>query len=70
VKDGGIIAGHDYTRYGGKYGMERYGVVEAVNAFCLKYDWEMIYLTHECHRHLSYALRKISDEENIAGFVI
>jgi len=58
VKDGGIISGHDYvTRCYNNY--TRYGVVEAVNEFCMKYDWEFIYLTHETYRHISYAIRKI-----------
>lgn len=58
IKKGGIIAGHDYTtkNYHKNYS---YGVVEAVNEFCYKNNWEFIYLTHETHRHLSYALREI-----------
>ncbi|MBA3966041.1 MAG: class I SAM-dependent methyltransferase [Nitrospirales bacterium] len=59
VKKGGIIAGHDYVT-GAWMSNRRYGVVEAVNEFCIKYNWEMIYLTIEHHRHLSYAIREIS----------
>ncbi len=59
VKVGGIIAGHDYVT-GQWLKRERYGVVEAVNEFCNKYNWEMIYLTNEHHRNLSYALREIT----------
>ena len=59
VKPNGIIAGHDYT-LGLPGHTFRYGVVEAVNEFCVKNDWELLYLTHEPHRLLSYALRKIS----------
>ena len=59
VKIGGIIAGHDYVT-GQWLKRERYGVVEAVNEFCHKYNWEMIYLTNEQHRNLSYALRQIA----------
>ena len=58
VKTGGIIAGHDYVT-GSWLGRIRFGVVEAVNEFCVKHGWEMIYLTHERHRHLSYALKQI-----------
>lgn len=61
VKPGGIIAGHDYVT-GHWLGWYRYGVIEAVNTFCVKYNWEMIYLTHEAHRHLSYALRYVPPE--------
>lgn len=59
VKRGGIIAGHDYVT-GAWLPKLRYGVVEAVNEFCTKYNWEMIYLSNEHHRHLSFALREIS----------
>ena len=60
VKTNGIIAGHDYA-VGHFPSRLRYGVIEAVNEFCVKYNWEMIYLTHESHRYLSYGLRQISD---------
>ncbi len=59
VKTGGLIAGHDYA-IGNWDARWRYGVIEAVNEFCVKYNWEMLYLTHESHRCLSYALRQIS----------
>jgi predicted O-methyltransferase YrrM len=59
VKTGGIISGHDYIT-GNWDGGVRYGVVEAVHEFCVKHDWELILLTHETDRHLSYAIRKIA----------
>jgi len=58
VKDGGIIAGHDYCQ-GDINNALAYGVVEAVNQFCIKFDWEFIYLTHETDRTLSFAIKKI-----------
>jgi len=58
VKDGGIIAGHDYCQ-GNINDVLAYGVVQAVNQFCIKYDYEFIYLTHETHRFLSFAIKKI-----------
>ena len=58
VKVGGIIAGHDYT-VGAWIPKVRYGVIEAVNEFCHKYNWEMIFLTNEYHRNLSFALKEI-----------
>ena len=58
VKVGGIIAGHDYT-VGAWIPKIRYGVIEAVNEFCHKFNWEMIYLTNEYHRALSFALKEI-----------
>lgn len=58
VKAGGIIAGHDYITGSWINGV-RYGVVEAVHEFCVKYDWEILFLTHETDRHLSFAIRQI-----------
>ena len=58
VKDGGIIAGHDYCQ-GDINNTLAYGVVQAVNQFYIKRDWEFIYLTHETDRKLSFAIRKI-----------
>ncbi len=60
MKPGGIIAGHDYIM-GNWNGGIRYGVMEAVREFCLKYDWEMIFLTHELQDHPSFAIRPISE---------
>jgi len=56
VKAGGILAGHDFTTANWDGGV-RYGVVEAVHAFCVEHDWELILLTHETDRHLSFAIR-------------
>jgi hypothetical protein len=58
LRPGGIIAGHDYTRWSSQ-GVNRFGVVEAVNAFCAREGWEMLYLTHESDRHISFAIRKL-----------
>lgn len=58
VKDSGYICGHDYTSISYS-GLKRYGVVEAVNEFCVNYGYEFIYLTAETTRHISFALRKI-----------
>ena len=59
VRENGIIAGHDYIT-GNWDGMVRYGVIEAVYEFCVKYNWEIIYLTMENKDHPSFAIRKIS----------
>ena len=58
MKKGGIIAGHDYI-IGNWNDGHRYGVIEAVREFCLKYHWEMIYLTHELDDHPSFAIREM-----------
>ncbi|MEM0994983.1 MAG: class I SAM-dependent methyltransferase [Bacteroidota bacterium] len=57
VKADGYICGHDYTRWAGG-GAVRFGVVEAVNEFCNTYGYEIILLTNEPHRNLSYVLKK------------
>lgn len=58
VRRGGIIAGHDYITSNFNGGV-RYGVVEAVHEFCVRHDWELILLTHETDRHLSFAIREL-----------
>ena len=58
VKPNGLIGGHDYTM-GNVAKSLRYGVVPAVNSFCIEQGWEMIYITHEANRYLSYVLRKM-----------
>jgi len=59
VKEGGFIAGHDYVT--GSWDLDiRYGVIEAVNEFCLHHSWEMVYLTHERSRNLSFTLREMT----------
>jgi hypothetical protein len=59
VKVGGLICGHDYVTVSWQE-KRRYGVIEAVHEFCTKYNWGIVYLTHENHRHLSFALKEIS----------
>lgn len=57
VKDDGLIAGHDYTA-GNIESAIRYGVVEAVNEFCTKYDLALAYLSNEPRRYLSFAIKR------------
>ncbi len=59
MKRGGIIAGHDYTICNWD-GVVRYGVIEAVHEFCLKNDWEILYITMEMTVKPSFAIRKIN----------
>ena len=58
IKAGGIISGHDYNDC---YmpALCQYGVVEAVNEFCKEFNWELIYLTNEPDRALSWAIKKV-----------
>lgn len=63
MKPGGIIAGHDYILGNWNAGY-RYGVMEAVREFCLKHNWEMIYLTHELDISPSFAIKEIIAKQN------
>ncbi len=58
VKNDGIISGHDYI-IGNWVGNVRYGVIEAVHEFCVKYNWELIYLTIQKQESPSFAIRRI-----------
>lgn len=59
VKEGGVIAGHDYVT-GNWITTYRYGVIEAVHEFCVQFGWEIIYLTIEPTENQSFAIRKIA----------
>lgn len=59
LKPNGLVLGHDYLT-GNWDGGIRYGVVEAVNEFCVRHDWEFLFLTAETHRHLSFAIRQLN----------
>jgi len=60
IKPGGTIVGHDYSQ--GNWGkILRYGVMEAVHEFCVKENWELVYLTIEMSNNPSFAIRKIED---------
>jgi Methyltransferase domain len=58
MKKGGVIAGHDYSMGAWDHAY-RYGVVEAVQEFCVENDWEMVYLTLDSTENQSFAIRKI-----------
>jgi len=55
VKPNGYIAGHDYTLWSSP--TLRFGVVEAVNEFCIRHDYGFRYLTMEPNGHHSYAIQ-------------
>ncbi len=57
VGNGGIISGHDYCRWG-KNG-KRFGVLEAVNEFCVRNDLSFIGISLENNLNWSYALRVV-----------
>ncbi len=58
MRSNGIIAGHDYVRWG-RFGY-RGGVIEAVHSFCKTHDFELFALTFDSHYPPSYAIRPIN----------
>lgn len=63
VKPGGIIAGHDYI-IGNWVDGYRYGVIEAVNEFCVNENWEIIFLTAETNQFRSFAIKKMDGQNS------
>jgi hypothetical protein len=55
VKHNGYICGHDYITWSS--GITRFGVVEAVNEFINKTESQLVYITNQRNRHLSYAMQ-------------
>ncbi len=54
---GGILAGHDYQMGNFRKGIV-YGVIEAVQEFCVREDWEFVFLTMESVAP-SFGIRKL-----------
>lgn len=54
----GRIAGHDFCT-GNIITPVVYGVVQAVNEFCLREGWQYEYLTLESHGHFSFCLMRL-----------
>ncbi len=62
VKHSGLIICHDFI-VGNWNGMIRYGVREAVYEFCLKNNWEIIYVTMEIDFHPSVVISRLSNSK-------
>lgn len=58
VKRDGRICGHDFCT-GNVIKPVVYGVVQAVNKFCVEYGWQFEYLTVEPDAHFSYCLKRL-----------
>jgi hypothetical protein len=58
VKLSGMIAGHDFCK-GNILKRLPYGVIEAVNEFCVAENWAYAYLTLESHGHFSFCIRPL-----------
>ncbi|MGB7343558.1 MAG: class I SAM-dependent methyltransferase [Pirellulaceae bacterium] len=65
VKADGILAGHDYSM-GNWVGAFRYGVIEAVHEFCIKENWELVYVTADTVEGQSFAIRRIGSQATAA----
>lgn len=59
IKPNGYITGHDFI-LGNWDALVRYGVIEAVYEFCVKYNWELLYVTTEISSNPSFAIRRIA----------
>ena len=59
LRSSGIIAGHDYVRWG-RFGY-RGGVIEAVHEFCKNHNFELFALSFDSHYPPSYAIRPMMD---------
>lgn len=58
VRRGGLISGHDYCA-GNVVKPIPYGVIAAVNSFCIEHDWTFVYLTMETDGHASFCIRAL-----------
>jgi Methyltransferase domain len=59
VNSDGFLVFNDYTMWS-YVEMQPYGVVAAVNEFCIEHDWEFAYLTLPDHMYCDVAARKIN----------
>ncbi|SPH24496.1 hypothetical protein DEA8626_03548 [Defluviimonas aquaemixtae] len=58
VRPGGFIAGHDFCT-GNVVTPVVYGVIPAVNEFCLSHGWRYDSVTLESHGHFSFCIRRL-----------
>jgi hypothetical protein len=58
VKQNGLISGHDFNS-GNWADLCKYGVIEAVNEFCNKYNWELIFLTLDSYEKQTFVIKRL-----------
>jgi ubiquinone/menaquinone biosynthesis C-methylase UbiE len=63
IKTDGFIVCNDYTIYS-SLEQSKYGVYRAVNEFCLRHDFEILYLGLHCWSYHDVALRKRSSAQH------
>ena len=63
VMDGGFILFNDYTTWSPREA-EKYGVMKAVNEFCIREDWEIVFFAFQASGYFDVAVRKITTKGN------
>ena len=58
IKINGFLTGHDFIQ-GNWNSVIKYGVIEAVYEFCVKYNWQLTYTTADYKESPSFALKRI-----------
>ena len=58
VKEKGFLIFNDYTTWSPRE-VEKYGVMKAVNEFCIREGWELIYFALQSSGYFDVAIRKI-----------
>lgn len=59
VKEEGVLVMNDYI-FSDHHTLDKYGVIRAVNEFCVEHNWELIYFALHPEMFCDVALRKIS----------
>ena len=60
LRPDGLVLGHDFC-VGNIVKPTVYGVIQAVNAFCVEAGWRYAFQTLETHGHFSFCLRRLAD---------
>jgi len=58
IKPDGMISLNDYIFFGSS-DLAKYGIIEATNEFCVKYDYELIHLALQGRMYNDVTIRRI-----------